>query len=254
MSDFGSSFNPQAGRPAVPPPGTGMSGWRRFASSARESFLRSSNWKKWVLMASPMLLVIPVLAAIAWFAAKPNPLLKAPASGKASGFSSLLPTTGTSKPKPAPGKTFQAPPPPVQSTYVPAQPPSVEPNQTTATDMPVPAQNMAGTAAPTPFAPATPSAPTTSTRPPIVPLVYRAKHDKVFGGSCSGQLTLNSGGLVFNCSDDPHSSVQIALSEIGAVDENGVRLLSGKKYHFSIPGMNKSGEEALFTNWLHQVR
>jgi hypothetical protein len=48
--------------------------------------------------------------------------------------------------------------------------------------------------------------------------------------------------------------MQIALKEIGSVDENGVRLLSGKKYHFSIPGMSKSGEEAIFVNWLHQVR
>jgi hypothetical protein len=255
MSDLGSSFNPQAGRPAAPQPGTEGSGWRRFASSFRESLLRNANWKNWVLLALPMLLVVPVLAAIAWFAAKPNPLLKAPSTtGKTTPFSSLLTTADTSKAKPAPGKTYQPPPPPVQSSYVPQTPPAVEPNQPATSDMPIPAQNIAGATAPSTAVPTISSVPTTAARPPITPLVYRAKHDKVFGDSCSGQLTLNSGGLVFSCPDDPHGSVQIALNEIGAVDENGVRLLSGKKYHFSIPGMTKDGEQTLFTNWLHQVR
>jgi len=251
MSDLG-SFNPQAGRPAVPPP-PGQSAGSRF-SATRYSFLRPSGWKNWVLLALPMLLVVPVLAAIAWFAAKPNPLLKVTTTGKSTPFSSLLPAADSSRPKPAPGKTYQPPPPPLQSVYVPRVPPTLEANQPAATDMPIPAQNMAGATAPPSPATAAPTAPSTSARPPITPLVYRAKHDKVFGGSCSGQLTLNSTGLVFNCSDDPHGSVQIALHEIGAVDENGVRLLSGKKYHFSIPGMTKDGEQALFTTWLHQVR
>jgi len=250
MGDFGSSFNPQADRPAVPPQGAGESGWRRLVRSARGSF--PSNWKKWALLALPMLLVVPVVAAIAWFAAKPNPLLKDPARGTRSAFSALLPA-GSSKPKPAPGKPFQAPPPPATSSFAPLSAPAVPLNQPTVTDMPIPAQNIAGTVAPAPIAPTAPSVPA-SVRPPFSPLVYRAKHDKVFGGSCSGQLTLNSGGLVFNCPDDPHGSMQIALREIGAVDENGVRLVSGKKYHFSIPGMTKGGEETLFTNWLHQVR
>jgi hypothetical protein len=85
-------------------------------------------------------------------------------------------------------------------------------------------------------------------------MVYQARHDKVFGGGCSGQLTLSSTGLAFNCLDDPGGSVQIPVNQIGAADENGVRLLSGKKFHFSIRGMTRSGEEALFLNWLHQIR
>lgn len=86
------------------------------------------------------------------------------------------------------------------------------------------------------------------------PQVFRARHDKHFGGSCSGQLTLNTAGLVFDCPNDPGESFQVALNEIGAVDDNGIRLLSGKKYHFSISGMSKSAEQALFASWLRQVR
>lgn len=85
-------------------------------------------------------------------------------------------------------------------------------------------------------------------------MVYHARHDKHFGEGCSGQLTLNAIGLVFNCPDDPSGSIQVALNEIGSIDENGIRLNSGKKYHFSISGMTKDSEEALFANWLHRVR
>ena len=97
--------------------------------------------------------------------------------------------------------------------------------------------------------------------PPVVttsgsysPMTYPARHDKHFGDGCSGQLTLSSNDLVFQCPEDPHGSVQIAINEIQAVDENGVRLTSGKKYHFSIPGMSKNNEQELFTGWLTRVR
>jgi hypothetical protein len=65
---------------------------------------------------------------------------------------------------------------------------------------------------------------------------------------------LSSSGLAFTCLDDPSGSMQIALNQIGGADENGVRLLSGKKYHFSIRGMTKGAEQTLFLNWLHKVR
>ena len=85
-------------------------------------------------------------------------------------------------------------------------------------------------------------------------MVYSARHEKVFGEGCAGQLTLDTNGLVFRCPDDPRSSVQVALGDIEAVDANGVRLVSGKKYHFSIAGMGKSNAQQLFANWLSRVR
>jgi hypothetical protein len=251
MSDLGSSFDPQVGRPASRPPGES---WRRFVSSARGSLLHSRRARQWALLALPILLVLPLAAGIVWYGVSPaHAFRKAPELEASSRVNSLLVANG-SKPKPSPAKPFQAPPPPTRSTY-PMPAPTVQPNQPSTTDIPIPGQTVAsGTVRPTPIAPNTPVVPVTPARPPFSPLVYRAKHDKVFGGSCSGQLTLNSGGLVFTCPGDPSGSMQIALAEIGAVDDNGVRLLSGKKYHFSIAGMTKSGEEALFANWLHQVR
>ena len=252
MSDLGSSFDPQIGRPANRPPGTS---WQNLARSARSSFLRSRRSKQWALLALPILLVLPLAAAIVWYGVRPtHPFRKAPEIEASSRVNSLLQANG-SKPKPSPAKPFQAPPRPTVSAMPVAPTPSVQPNQPATTNIPLPGQNMAGSVRPAPIAPNMPStAPNLPAKQPFSPVVYRAKHDKVFGGSCSGQLTLNAGGLVFNCPEDPHGSMQIALSEIGAVDENGIRLLSGKKYHFSIPGMTKSGEETLFANWLHQVR
>lgn len=251
MSDLGSSVDPQISRPTSRPRGAS---WLNLARSVRGSFLRSRRSKQWALLALPIVLVLPLVIAIVWFGVRPaHPFRKAPELEASSGVNALLQANG-SKPKPSAGKPFQAPPPPMQSTY-PVPTPAVQPSQPANTAIPLPGQNMAGAVKPAPIAPNTPAnSVVPAARPPFTPLVYQAKHDKVFGGSCSGQLTLNSGGLLFNCADDPHGSMQIALSEIGAVDENGVRLLSGKKYHFSIPGMTKGGEEALFANWLHQVR
>lgn len=250
MSDLGSSFDPQIGPRSSHAPGAL---WRRFASSARNSLRGSPRSKQWALLALPIILVIPVAAAIVWYGVRPaRPFRKAPEIDASSRVRSLLLPNG-SKPKPAPGKTKEQIAPPTTSSYTPWTPPTVQPSQPSG-QIALPAQTMAGAVGPAPVIPNVPVAPVTPGRPPLSPLVYHARHDKVFGGSCSGQLTLNSGGIVFNCPDDPHGSMQIAVSEIGAVDENGVRLLSGKKYHFSIPGMSKSSEEALFVNWLHQVR
>jgi hypothetical protein len=67
-------------------------------------------------------------------------------------------------------------------------------------------------------------------------------------------LTLDGSGLAFQCSDDSRDSLRVALDDIESVDGNGVRLISGKKYHFSIAGMGKSNAEQLFSNWLTRVR
>jgi hypothetical protein len=96
--------------------------------------------------------------------------------------------------------------------------------------------------------------PVVTTSIPFNAITYPARHDKHFGEGCSGQLTLNSTGLTFSCPDDPDGTVQVAINDIGSVDENGIRLTSGKKYHFTIPGMTKSGEQQLFTGWLSRVR
>jgi hypothetical protein len=114
---------------------------------------------------------------------------------------------------------------------------------------------LSGTPAPpVPFKNSLPPAPTVTTGSPYPPAVYPARHDKHFGESCSGRLTLNSSGLQFDCPDDPGGGVQVAINQIGSVDENGIRLTSGKKYHFSIPGMSKISEQELFADWFNRVR
>lgn len=252
MSDLGSRLDPQTGGFTNRIQNVLTPVWRRLIGASRNG-AQGSPAARWALFLLPIAVALGLVAAIAWYAARPNGIRKATVIGSTSRVTSLLLANG-SIPKPAPGKPFQAAPPPAPSTYVALPAPAVQPNQPAATDMPIPGQKIGSTVATAPVAPTAPSAANVPPRAPFSPMVYRARHDKVFGGSCSGQLTLNSGGLVFNCSDDPHGSMQIALNEIGSVDENGVRLLSGKKYHFSIPGMSKGGEEAIFVNWLHQVR
>ena len=160
---------------------------------------------------------------------------------------------GTAKPKPSPYKyTLATPitrpstpivftPRPDQQVAAPGAAPQI-PSQATPV---APALPQAANTLPAPAAP--------SARVPFNPVVYTARHEKRFGG-CSGQLTLNAGGLNFNCPENSSDSLQVGLNEIGAIDENGVQTTSGKKYHFAITGMSKPAAQQLFSNWLHQVR
>jgi hypothetical protein len=160
---------------------------------------------------------------------------------------------GPAKPKPSPYKYTLATPVTRPSTPI-VFTPRPQQNPAPAVTPQIPAQAA-------PVAPALPQTanatppppPATSARVAFAPVVYSARHDKHFGG-CSGQLTLNTGGLNFRCAEDPGDSIQVALNEIGAVDENGIQTLSGKKYHFTISGMSKPAAQQLFANWLHQVR
>ena len=214
----------------------------------------SSNQKFLILIACIVVLAVIGAFGIIRYLDLPTPPKNASAVTKGKSFLGITPST--SKPKPAAGKTFAAetqthpnviwnPPPPPQGQQQPSA--AIVPQAPGATPMAAP------TVSPQ-VMPALPSQTVATGKPAITPLIYQARHDKHFGGSCSGQLTLSSAGLVFHCADDPEGSVQIALNQIGAIDENGVETLAGKKYHFSIPGMSKNAEQTLFSNWLHQVR
>jgi hypothetical protein len=200
------------------------------------------------------LLVFPVGAIVLGYITRPAGTAGQAEAGLAA--SSTDNGGGEKKAKPAPGKPMlsnpQAPPPVVIS-----QPPAamLEPQAPDGmASMPArPLPPKPGIPSQPPNTPP-PGAPAIGTRPPYTPLVYTARHDKVFGEGCSGQLTLDGSGLVFQCADDPRASVHVALNDIESVDGNGIRLISGKKYHFSIAGMAKNNAEQLFANWLQRVR
>jgi hypothetical protein len=160
---------------------------------------------------------------------------------------------GTTKPKPSAYKYTLATPITRPSNPIVFTPPRL-PNSSASVPQPTPAQPQYVTPAlPQTATNAPPPPRANSARAPFTPVIYSARHDKHFGG-CSGQLTLNTGGLVFHCAENPSDSIQVALNEIGAVDENGILTTSGKRYHFTISGMSKPAAQQLFSNWLHQVR
>jgi hypothetical protein len=213
----------------------------------------SSNQKFLIFIACLAVFGVIVAVGVIRYIDLPTPPKNASAVAKGKSFLGITPSA---KPKPAPGKPFAA----VAQTHpnVIWNPPPPAPSQQQSSTA-LPLQTPAATpAAPTVVAPqvspALPPQPVATGKPAITPLVYQARHDKHFGGSCSGQLTLSSAGLSFHCADDPGAGVQVALNQIGSVDENGIETLSGKKFHFSIPGMSKNAEQTLFSNWLHRVR
>jgi len=227
-------------------PGGSVAGGRR---NSRAAFLR-----RWLpLIGLVALVAFPLGAILVAYLSRPAP---GTARQVEAGGNSTDNGSGEKKSKPSAGKpmmpTSQAPPPVVMH-----QPPSaaLEPQSPAGmAGMPARPLNPAPVVpAPAPNAPL-PATPGVGAKPAFTPLVYTARHDKVFGEGCSGQLTLDGSGLAFQCSEDPRSSVRLALDEIEAVDGNGVRLISGKKYHFSIAGMGKNNAEQLFSNWLRQAR
>ena len=227
------------------------------------------GWKPWaILVAAVVLLALPISYGIIQYLDAPGALrrtTKGTPAGK-----SLLGFTQT-KPKPAPGTplvpaaqqphytnpTAWTPGPPPQSPWIAEnqqQPQLTTPNmpgqpQAPTNNLPPPQPPpVAGTVPPPMPQPVAPG------KPAFAPLSYPARHDKLFGDNCVGQLTLNASGLSFSCPGNPGAALQVPLNQIGAVDENGILLVSGKKYHFSIRGMNKDAEQQLFSYWLHRVR
>jgi hypothetical protein len=223
-----------------------------FGNTSNPHFGLSTRPKYVTPKALFLLLAVLIAIAIIWFAMRTGTMKKAADLGHSVSHPSTL-LTGEKKPKPPAGKLLvpATPPPPLPplpdwskiqaANAAPTSPTQGVPGPAIAPVVPAP---IPGTAFP----------PTvTAGRPAYAPLSYNARHEKAFGGGCSGQLVLSSTGLQFNCLSDIHASMQISISEISAVDENGVRLTSGKKLHFSITGMTKPNEQAVFTDWFSRI-
>jgi hypothetical protein len=276
VSEFDPRSYNQDGQDATPTESIEKFSWRRWKNLAlwrhlwtpgkrsadgtsagldRGSPAAPSRWKSWPVRVLLLLLVLPIAGVtIGYFTRLKAGTGAAAGPGAGSAIGSLA--HGTTA-KPAPGKPLvpvTQPPPaspaPQNSAPAPAQHPpaaaAAPPNTVIAPSGAPPP--------PTPFKNALPPAPTVTAGTPYPPVVYPARHDKHFGDSCSGRLMLNSSGLQFDCPDDPSGGVQVAINQIGSVDENGIRLTSGKKYHFSIPGMSKISEQELFADWFNRVR
>ena len=219
------------------------------AGSSPSLFPNAFRTGTWMVVVWIILLCLPLAGILLGY-------LRRPAAGIAgittSGSTSEGSSDGAGKiPKPAPGKPMlpasQAPPPTVTSPTIPSPIAPVIPSPIATPQTALPP---ASTPVPPPSAPLPP--PNSSVAGvPYAAVTYPARHDKHFGDECSGQLTLNSSGLYFHC---PGEAVEAAVNQIDSVDDNGIRLLSGKKYHFTIPGMSKEGERAMFADWLNHVR
>jgi len=204
-------------------------------------------------VAALLLIAIPIILIIR-AESRPSHVYRQGKSVVARGESLLgMSQQVSAKPKPSPYKYTLATPITRPSNPIVVTPPRL-PNSAATVPQQAPSQPQYVTPALPQTATNAPPPPLANTaRVPFAPVIYSARHDKHFGG-CSGQLTLNTSGLNFRCAENPGDSIQVSLNEIGAIDENGIQTLSGKKYHFTITGMSKPAAQQLFSNWLHQVR
>ncbi len=224
MSPFGNTSNPHPGLPPRP----------RHLTPRTMFFL----------------IAIPITVLIIWLATRTDTMKRAASLGQSVSHSSPF-SSPEKKPKPPAGKYEQQTPAPARQAPVSdsSKPQAANAAPSSAQIAPTPDTT---TVVPAPIPGAAPPAPVSAARPAYAPLFYNARHDKAFGG-CAGQLILSSAGLQFNCPGNSQDSMQIAISEISGIDENGVRLASGKKLHFSITGMTKPNEQALFTDWFSRL-
>lgn len=256
MSELDRFSYPGGRRRATPDEAADTSGWQRMknpfeaqtAANNRGRFSTRGGRRRTVIISLSMI-ALAIIAGVVGYVIRPSASAKSDRGNPLTGFG----TAHSTIEKPAPGKPLipeaQTPPPvapPVVTTA------TASPNKPVA---PLPAQPVQPLgASPLPHVVgAMPPPPVVPANAPYTPIVYPARHDKHFGDSCPGQLTLSSTGLMFNCPDYPGGNLQIAINQIASVDENGIRLTSGKKYHFSIQGMTKSGEQQIFTGWLNRV-
>ena len=272
MNPSGKNFEDED-QPGATPPASSPGGWWRRGlklggllallsakkpgqqNASASSVLRQirSLARSWIVMVSLLLVCIPIAAVLLGYLRRPALGRQETSSGSLFG-DSLSPTEA--KPKPAPGKPFplpsEAPPP---SVLAPPGPTSLAPESTQTAPLPHrPVSPSVAIPTPAPVLPAQPPVLPVSPTPSPVAETYRARHDKRFGNECSGQLTLDTNGLAFNCPDDADETLRVTVNEIASADDNGIRLASGKKYHFTIPGMSKDAEKALFRNWFNRVR
>jgi hypothetical protein len=93
------------------------------------------------------------------------------------------------------------------------------------------------------------------THPPQINLMVRADWEGHFHEGCKqGLLLLSRTGLDFTCPTESKKNLTIGLSEIAAVDSNGVKTVSNKPYHFDIQNASKEQSAIYFQEWLRLAR
>jgi hypothetical protein len=92
------------------------------------------------------------------------------------------------------------------------------------------------------------------TNPPQINLMVRADWEAHLGEGCKqGLLLLSRTGLDFTCPTESKKNLTIGLSEITAVDSNGVKTVK-KPYHFIIQHASKEQSAIYFQEWLRLAR
>jgi hypothetical protein len=67
--------------------------------------------------------------------------------------------------------------------------------------------------------------------------------------NCDGELVFTDKDFRFSC---PSDSFTVERNMVAKLDNNGVVLISGEKYHFEVAGYDKTGVHILFSEWLER--
>lgn len=231
-----------------------MTAQRRGRSHAhRMQALKLSNYSNPAKIAAGAVFLILIIAAIALVAHLIGTPQK-PAQEQAATQPQAPYPSAQHYSKPNPGTPMQAPgsAPKAPATANAAKPSTLEPSIAEPGSASPPAGTVAGTVAGAVAPNSAPrNPPPNATTSQLAPYRVTATH-KEFGGGCEGKLALSNNGLHFSCPGEP--DINVPLAQIDRVDKDGIRLLSGKKYHFKIADDHTAVVESIFDNWLEKAR
>ncbi len=144
-----------------------------------------------------------------------------------------------------------AKPSPIGHAYLPLPaPPPAPVTRVAPQPAPVPAPQISAAAPPPAVIPnVRPAAPT-------LPLGVRMNANRNgFNNGCKhGELVMEVSTVTFTCPYDAHKSVAVHAAEVKSLDNNGIVVFHGQKYHFDIAGKQKQDVHELFAQWLANAR
>jgi type IV secretory pathway VirB10-like protein len=216
---------------------------------ATDGLRRGPRWPLWGGIGLAGVIVIAVVAIIIHAGSRRRSMAQGTAMPSGSLLSSPWSGASYSTPKPSPIGRYQPappPPPPVQTVQAaPVLPPPQSPLNTDSAVVPPPLT-------PTP-APAPPPAQNPTASLPFG-VKMPAKRDGFNNGCKDGELVLQVSAVIFTCRSDAGKSITLRVEQIRALDNNGVVINAGQKYHFDIDGKQRQDVHQLFAQWLDNAR
>jgi len=218
--------------------------------SAIASFFSSFNSPIVKVSGIACLSVLVVVSAVAYVVSRHN-LANEQQAAMAAPHSPLAAPSFIAKPSPSGRAQQPSSPAPLPVAPAPhAAAPRIAPQP--APVAPLPQYRAAIAPPPPPVAPVIPAPRLT----PSLPFGVRmsADRDGLNNGCKHGALVIETSTVTFTCPRDSSKNVAVSARQVRDLDNNGIVVFQGEKYHFEIAGKQKQAVHQMFAMWLANAR